>query len=140
LIVAIVSARIQAEDSAMLRRSSARSSRRKKVTHDHPIFTRWPAQYPDRLQLLSAPTPNGVKVGIVLEETSLAYEPHRIDIMADESHDPALAAVGAPGDVRRPRTSFLAFCRASQERAVRLLSRHIETMISVRRPTKESRP
>jgi GSH-dependent disulfide-bond oxidoreductase len=32
------------------------------VTLDHPIFTRWPAQYPDRLQLFSAPTPNGVKV------------------------------------------------------------------------------
>ena len=52
---------------------------------DHPIFMRWPAQYPDRLQLFSAPTPNGVKVGIMLEETSPAYEPHRIDIMADES-------------------------------------------------------
>jgi GSH-dependent disulfide-bond oxidoreductase len=35
---------------------------RKKVTLDHPIFTRWPAQYPDRLQLFPAPTPNGVKV------------------------------------------------------------------------------
>ena len=60
-----------------------------KPTLDHPIFTRWPAQYPDRLQLFSLPTPNGVKVGIMLEETSLAYEPHRIDIMADENHDPA---------------------------------------------------
>ena len=55
------------------------------MTLDHPIFTRWPAQYPDRLQLFSlSTTPNGVKVGIMLEETSLAYEPHRIDIMADE--------------------------------------------------------
>ena len=62
---------------------------REKVTLDHPIFTRWPALYADRLQLFSAPTPNGVKVGIMLEETSLAYEPHRIDIMADECHDPA---------------------------------------------------
>src|SRR5262245_60596745 len=41
---------------------------RKKVMLDHQIFTRWPAQYPDRLQLFSAPTPNGVKVGIMLEE------------------------------------------------------------------------
>jgi GSH-dependent disulfide-bond oxidoreductase len=48
--------------------SSACLSRRKKVTFDHPIFTRWPAQYPDRLQLFSLPTPNGVKVGIMLEE------------------------------------------------------------------------
>ena len=37
------------------RRSSARSSKGEKVTRDHPIFTRWPAQYPDRLQLFSAP-------------------------------------------------------------------------------------
>jgi len=48
------------------------------MTLDHPIFTRWPAQYPDRLQLFSLPTPNGVKVGIMLEETSFAYEPHTL--------------------------------------------------------------
>ena len=42
------------------------------MTLDHPIFARWPAQRPDRLQLFSAPTPNGVKVGIMLEETRLA--------------------------------------------------------------------
>jgi len=54
---------------------------REKVTLNHPIFSRWPAQYSDRLQLFSPPTPNGVKVGIMLEETGLAYEPHRIDIM-----------------------------------------------------------
>ena len=69
------------------------------MTLDHPIFTRWPAQYPDRLQLFSAPTPNGVKVGIMLEETSLAYEPHRIDIMADESHDPAFLALNPNGKI-----------------------------------------
>jgi GSH-dependent disulfide-bond oxidoreductase len=69
------------------------------VTLDHQIFTRWPAKYPDRLQLFSAPTPNGVKVGIMLEETSLAYEPHRIDIMADESHDPAFLALNPNGKI-----------------------------------------
>jgi GSH-dependent disulfide-bond oxidoreductase len=69
------------------------------VTLDHPIFTRRPAQYPDRLQLFSAPTPNEVKVGIMLEETSLAYEPHQIDIMADESHDPAFLALNPNGKV-----------------------------------------
>ena len=69
------------------------------MTLNHPIFTRWPAQYPDRLQLFSAPTPNGVKVGIMLEQTSLAYEPHRIDIMADESHDPAFLALNLNGKI-----------------------------------------
>ena len=65
------------------------------MTLNHPIFTRWPAQYADRLQLFSLPTPNEMKVGITLEETSLAYEPHRIDIMADESHDPAFLVLNS---------------------------------------------
>jgi len=69
------------------------------MTPDHPVFSRWPAQYPDRLQLFSAPTPNGVKVGIMLEETGLPYEPHRIDIMADESHDPAFLALNPNGKI-----------------------------------------
>ncbi|MBP0630379.1 MULTISPECIES: hypothetical protein [unclassified Cupriavidus] len=44
------------------------------MTLDHPIFTRWPVQYPDRLQLFFLPTPNGVKVGIMLEDQdSVAY-------------------------------------------------------------------
>jgi GST-like protein len=70
-----------------------------KVALDHRIFTRWPAQYPDRLQLFSLPTPNGVKVGIMLEETGLAYEPHRIDIMANENQDPAFLALNPNGKI-----------------------------------------
>ena len=66
---------------------------------DHPIFARWPARHPDRLQLFSLPTPNGVKVGIMLEETGLAYEPHRIDISANESHDPAFLALNPNGKI-----------------------------------------
>ena len=69
------------------------------MSMNHPVFTRWPAQYPDRLQLFSAPTPNGVKVGIMLEESGLAYEPHRIDIMANESHDPAFLALNPNGKI-----------------------------------------
>ena len=69
------------------------------MTLDHPVFTRWPAQHADRLQLFSAPTPNGVKVGIMLEETGLAYEPHRIDIMADESRHPAFLALNPNGKI-----------------------------------------
>ena len=69
------------------------------MSADHPIFARWPAQHPDRLQLFSAPTPNGVKVGIMLEETGLAYEAHRIDIMANESHDPAFLALNPNGKI-----------------------------------------
>jgi GST-like protein len=43
-----------------------------------PITKKWPAQHPDRLQLYSLPTPNGVKVSIMLEETGLPYEPHLV--------------------------------------------------------------
>lgn len=46
---------------------------------DFPITNRFPPQHPDRLQLYSLPTPNGVKISIMLEETGLPYEVHRID-------------------------------------------------------------
>jgi len=49
-----------------------------------PITKKWPALHPDRLQLYSLPTPNGVKVSIMLEETGLAYEPHLVSF---ETHD-----------------------------------------------------
>jgi GSH-dependent disulfide-bond oxidoreductase len=69
------------------------------VTLNHPIFTRWPARHADRIQLFSLPTPNGVKVGIMLEETGLAYEPHRIDIIANENQDPAFLALNPNGKI-----------------------------------------
>ena len=50
-----------------------------------PITKRWPAQHPDRLQLYSLPTPNGVKVSIMLEEIGLPYETHLVDIGKNES-------------------------------------------------------
>ncbi len=43
-----------------------------------PITKKWPARHPDRIQLYSLPTPNGVKVSIMLEETGLPYEPHLV--------------------------------------------------------------
>ena len=49
-----------------------------------PITKKWPARHPDRLQLYSLPTPNGVKVSVMLEETGLPYEPHRVDFDALE--------------------------------------------------------
>ncbi|MGC4080378.1 MAG: glutathione S-transferase N-terminal domain-containing protein [Rubrivivax sp.] len=45
---------------------------------DFPITTKWPPRHPERLQLYSLPTPNGVKVSIMLEETGLPYEVHRV--------------------------------------------------------------
>lgn len=45
---------------------------------DFPITRKWPARHPDRLQLYSLPTPNGVKASIMLEEIGLPYEAHRV--------------------------------------------------------------
>src|SRR5579859_922675 len=53
-----------------------------------PITRKWPAQHPDRIQLYSLPTPNGVKVSVMLEETGLAYEPHLVRFDADEQLSP----------------------------------------------------
>ncbi|MEX3940040.1 glutathione S-transferase C-terminal domain-containing protein [Paraburkholderia sp. EG287B] len=69
------------------------------MTLQHPVFTRWPAQHPDRLQLFSLPTPNGVKVSIMLEETGLAYEAHRIDILANENQEPAFVSLNPNGKI-----------------------------------------
>ena len=43
-----------------------------------PITRKWPPQHPDRIQLYSLPTPNGIKVAVMLEETGLPYEPHAV--------------------------------------------------------------
>jgi GST-like protein len=53
-----------------------------------PITHRWPARYPDRLQLYSLPTPNGVKVSIMLEETGLPYEPHLVSFETNDQMTP----------------------------------------------------
>lgn len=49
-----------------------------------PITKKWPARFPDRIQLYSVPTPNGIKVSVMLEETGLAYEPHFIKFDAND--------------------------------------------------------
>ncbi len=53
-----------------------------------PITQKWPAQHPERLQLYSLPTPNGVKVSIMLEETGLPYEVHLIDFGKNDQLTP----------------------------------------------------
>ena len=58
-----------------------------------PITRKWPARHPDRLQLYSLPTPNGVKVSIFLEETGLAYEPHRVAFDRDEQKSPEFTSL-----------------------------------------------
>ncbi|WP_443190283.1 glutathione S-transferase N-terminal domain-containing protein [Pseudomonas indica] len=53
-----------------------------------PITRKWPASQPDRLQLYSLPTPNGVKVSIMLEETGLPYEPHLVSFDTNDQMSP----------------------------------------------------
>jgi GST-like protein len=60
---------------------------------DFPITRKWPAQHPDRIQLYSLPTPNGVKVSIMLEETGLPYEPHLVRFDQGDQHSSEFASL-----------------------------------------------
>lgn len=60
---------------------------------DFPITRKWPAQHPDRIQLYSLPTPNGVKVSIMLEETGLPYEPHLVDFGSNDQTSAAFLSL-----------------------------------------------
>ena len=64
-----------------------------------PITQRWPAQHPDRLQLYSQNTPNGVKVSIMLEEIGLPYEPHFVDIGKNQSWEPEFLSLNPNGKI-----------------------------------------
>ncbi len=52
------------------------------------VTRKWPPLHPDHLQLYSLPTPNGVKVSIMLEECGLPYEVHRIAFDRSEQMSP----------------------------------------------------
>lgn len=64
-----------------------------------PVAKRWPAEHPDRLQLYSAQTPNGVKISIMLEEIGLPYEAHYVDIAQNESWTPEFLALNPNGKI-----------------------------------------
>jgi len=64
-----------------------------------PITARWPAKHPDRLQLYSLPTPNGVKVSIMLEEIGLPYEPHLVEFSKDDQKTPEYLALSPNGKI-----------------------------------------
>ena len=64
-----------------------------------PIARKWPAVFPDRLQLYSFPTPNGVKVSIALEEIGLPYEAHTVNIMANETWTPEFLSLNPNGKI-----------------------------------------
>jgi len=58
-----------------------------------PVARKWPARHPDRLQLYSLPTPNGVKASIMLEEIALPYEAHLVDFGTNDQTSPEFLAL-----------------------------------------------
>jgi GST-like protein len=64
-----------------------------------PITKKWPAQFPDRIQLYSLPTPNGVKAAIMLEETRLAYEPHLVNFESNDQKSPEFVSLNPNGKI-----------------------------------------
>jgi GST-like protein len=64
-----------------------------------PITKRWPANNPDLLQLYSLPTPNGVKVSIMLEEIGLPYEVHLVDFSKDDQKTPEFLSLNPNGKI-----------------------------------------
>lgn len=60
-----------------------------------PITSKWPAQHPERLQLYSLPTPNGVKVSIMLEEIGLPYEPHLVSFERNDQLSPEFISLSS---------------------------------------------
>lgn len=57
------------------------------------ITHKWPARHPDRLQLYSLPTPNGVKVSVMLEEAGIPYEPHTVNFATADQNSPAFLSL-----------------------------------------------
>ena len=64
-----------------------------------PITKKWPARHPRLLQLYSLPTPNGVKVSVMLEETGLPYEPHRVNFETDDQLSPQFVSLNPYGKI-----------------------------------------
>jgi GST-like protein len=58
-----------------------------------PIVRKWPARHPDRIQLYSVPSPNGVKASVMLEETGLPYEAHLVRFESRDQYTPEFASL-----------------------------------------------
>jgi GSH-dependent disulfide-bond oxidoreductase len=99
-----------------------------------PITKKWPARHPGRIQLYSLPTPNGVKVSIMLEETGLPYEPHLVSFERNEQKSaeflslnpngkiPALLDPDGPGGVPLALSESGAILIYLADKALRLLA------------------
>jgi GST-like protein len=63
------------------------------------ITRKWPAKHPDRLQLYSLPTPNGVKASIMLEEVGLPYEAHLVSFDSQDQSSPEFLSLNPNGKI-----------------------------------------
>jgi GSH-dependent disulfide-bond oxidoreductase len=64
-----------------------------------PITRKWPPRDPGSIQLYSLPTPNGVKVSVMLEETGLPYEPHLVDFDRNDQKSPEFLSLNPYGKI-----------------------------------------
>lgn len=64
-----------------------------------PIVQKWPASDPDRIQLYSLPTPNGVKVSVMLGETGLDYEPHAVRFETNDQRSAEFLSLNPYGKI-----------------------------------------
>lgn len=64
-----------------------------------PITTKWPAADPAKLQYYGLPTPNGVKVSIMLEELGLPYEVHLVDFAKNDQNSPEFLSLNPNGKI-----------------------------------------
>jgi|SRR5579863_6339284 len=65
----------------------------------YPVTRKWPAQDPEALQLYSVPTPNGVKVSIMLEETGMPYEAHWVSFENNDQASPEFRSLNPNGKI-----------------------------------------
>jgi GST-like protein len=66
---------------------------------EYPVTRKWPPRHPRRLQLYSLPTPNGVKVSIMLEETGLPYEAHLVDFATNDQASSEFRSLNPNGKI-----------------------------------------
>jgi GST-like protein len=64
-----------------------------------PITRKWPPRHPQRLQYYGLPTPNGVKVSVMLEETGLPYEAHLVDFDTNDQATPEFRSLNPYGKI-----------------------------------------
>jgi GSH-dependent disulfide-bond oxidoreductase len=64
-----------------------------------PVTAKWLPRHPDRIQLYSLTTPNGIKVSTMLEETGLPYEAHRVSFDSQDQRSAEFRSLNPYGKI-----------------------------------------